>query len=115
MTSLSLKEITDAAAKRIRELLTQDKHKGSALRLTVISGGCSGMKYEVSIDKNIDPAVDILIDEGNNVRVVVDNMSMQYIAGSDLDYVQNNRLGWDFVISNPNSTSTCGCGESFGI
>ncbi len=105
-------EVTEAALRRIAKILANDG-KANALRISVDGGGCSGFSYKydlVSQDRQDD---DILI-EGQGGRVLVDTMSLQYMTGSKVDFVDD-LMGQSFKISNPNAVASCGCGTSFSV
>ena len=104
--------VTENAARRIRELQTQDEFKGLFLRISVNGGGCSGFQYGFTFDdeKKED---DVRVERGP-ITVVVDAMSLQYLMGAEIDY-EDNLEGARFVIRNPNASSTCGCGSSFSV
>jgi iron-sulfur cluster assembly protein len=108
---MPLIQVTEPAAQRIRALLEKDgKAETHALRLKVIGGGCSGLRYELAFDdqlREVDTEIEI-----NGVRVVLDEKSALYLAGTTLDFVDTlSESG--FKMNNPNASSTCGCGESF--
>ncbi|MGI9591695.1 MAG: HesB/IscA family protein [Myxococcota bacterium] len=105
-------EITEAAQDRIRDLLEKDgKLQTHALRMKVVGGGCSGLRYELIFDDAFGEG-DTEVEAGP-VRIVVDEKSALYLAGTELDFVDTlNESG--FKMSNPNAATTCGCGESFG-
>jgi len=106
-------EVTEAAQDRIRDLLhKEDKLDSHALRLKVIGGGCSGLRYELAFDDACGEA-DTTVDAGP-VRVVVDEKSALYLAGTTLDFVDTLQES-GFKMVNPNASNTCGCGESFGV
>jgi iron-sulfur cluster assembly protein len=109
---MALIEVTEAARDRIRDLLVKDdKLESHALRLKVVGGGCSGLRYELCFDDQLGEA-DTTVEAGP-VRVVVDEKSALYLVGTRLDFVDTlNESG--FKMENPNARSTCGCGESFG-
>ena len=109
---MSLIEITDPAAERIRELLDKEgKLASHGLRMKVVGGGCSGLRYELAFDDRVSDS-DTQV-EASGVRVIVDEKSALYLAGTTLDYVDTlNESG--FKMRNPNAATTCGCGESFG-
>ncbi|MBW2269386.1 MAG: iron-sulfur cluster assembly accessory protein [Deltaproteobacteria bacterium] len=105
-------EVTEAARGRIRDLLEKDgKLATHALRLKVVGGGCSGLRYELVFDDAFTDA-DTEVDAGP-VRVVVDEKSALYIVGTTLDFVDTLQES-GFKMQNPNASNTCGCGESFG-
>jgi iron-sulfur cluster assembly protein len=109
---MSLIHVTDTAAERIRALLEKDgKQDTHGLRMKVVGGGCSGLRYELAFDDQIRD-VDTQVEAGG-VRVIVDEKSALYLVGTTLDFVDSlNETGFKMV--NPNAKSTCGCGESFG-
>lgn len=85
--------------------------QGQALRIAVEGGGCSGFQYDIKLD---EPAEDDLILEGSGEKVVVDAVSLPFLAGATIDYTQE-LIGARFVIDNPNASSSCGCGTSFSM
>jgi iron-sulfur cluster assembly accessory protein len=104
--------VTEAAAEKITELLTEEHKEGAGLRVFVQGGGCSGFQYGLMIDEGEgDPDADQTF-EVNGVRVLIDPISMRYLQGAEVDFVDNN-MGGGFTIKNPNAKSTCGCGSSF--
>jgi iron-sulfur cluster assembly protein len=109
---MSLIEVTPAAQDRIRGLLEKDGRLGThALRIKVVGGGCSGLRYELAFD-DARGDDDTRVQAGP-VHVVVDEKSALYLAGTTLDFVDTLQES-GFKMKNPNATSTCGCGESFG-
>lgn len=109
---MALVEVTESARDRIRGLLERDgKLDTHGLRLKVVGGGCSGLRYELAFDDRVTDA-DTTIEVGP-VRVFVDDKSALYLMGTTLDFVDTlNESG--FKMLNPNAKTTCGCGESFG-
>ncbi len=104
--------LSESAARRVAVLLEQEDGDGVMLRVSVSGGGCSGFQYAFSLDSDVKD--DELVVERNGVSMVVDQISLMYIAGSEVDFIEN--IGGSyFVINNPNATSMCGCGNSFGI
>jgi iron-sulfur cluster assembly accessory protein len=103
--------LTDAAAKRIATIVARDAEK-TALRVSVEGGGCSGFSYKFDLVN--DRADDDIIIEKNNARVLIDSMSVIYMEGSEIDFVDN-LMGQSFQIKNPNAVASCGCGTSFAI
>ena len=101
--------LTPAAADKIRTLMAEDTDV-SVLRVAVEGGGCSGFQYGFTFDETINEDDTTLQKAG--VTLLIDPMSLQYLAGAEIDY-QENVEGAQFVIKNPNATSTCGCGSSF--
>ncbi|MBX8800865.1 iron-sulfur cluster insertion protein ErpA [Pseudochrobactrum asaccharolyticum] len=108
MTDIS---VSDAAAKRIVKILQKQTDK-SALRISVEGGGCSGFSYKFDLvdDSNDDD----LIIEKDGAKVLIDSISVPYIDGSVIDFIDD-LMGQSFQINNPNVTSSCGCGVSFAI
>lgn len=106
-------DITSNAAKRISELLAEEKLDQGAFRVAVEGGGCSGFQYIFAIEKTTGGAHDVLITK-DGATVVVDDISLGLLKGSQLDFVET-LAGSAFEIKNPNSTSSCGCGNSFSI
>jgi len=104
--------VTEAAAEKSTELLTEENKPESGLRVFVQGGGCSGFQYGLMIDEGEgDPASDQIFFV-NGVRLFVDPISLRYLKGAEVDFVDNN-AGGGFTIKNPNAKSTCGCGSSF--
>jgi iron-sulfur cluster assembly protein/iron-sulfur cluster insertion protein len=102
--------LTDSAAKKVKELVEAEGNSELALRVAVRPGGCSGFSYEMFFDS--DFADDDQKVEFSGVKVVVDSASLQYLNGASLDYKEG-LMGAGFTINNPNTTRTCGCGQSF--
>ena len=102
--------LTDSAAKKVKELVEAEGNSELALRVAVRPGGCSGFSYEMFFDS--DFATDDQKADYNGVKVVVDSASLQYLSGASLDYKEG-LMGAGFSINNPNTTRTCGCGNSF--
>jgi iron-sulfur cluster assembly accessory protein len=104
--------VTERAATRIREILA-DEPGGAMLRVSVEGGGCSGFRYDFGIEKG-DAAEDDVAIERDGVTVLVDPVSLEYLRGSEIDFVDE-LIGASFQIRNPNATSSCGCGTSFAL
>jgi len=103
--------LTDAAARRIEKILSKDSAK-TALRVSVEGGGCSGFSYKFDlVDAGLE---DDLILEKGSAKVLIDSMSLVYMEGSEIDFVDN-LMGQSFQIKNPNAVASCGCGTSFAI
>ena len=102
--------LTEGAIKKILSL--SEEEGPTNLRVYVTGGGCSGFQYGFSFDKDIDVEDTRISKEGANL--VVDSLSLQYLAGSTIDYSED-LSGSKFIIKNPNAVTTCGCGESFSI
>jgi iron-sulfur cluster insertion protein len=103
--------VTERAASRIREILAVEPGK-SALRVSVNGGGCSGFQYGFELEDMRND--DDLVIERNGATVLIDSTSLVYLNGSQIDFVDD-LIGQSFRISNPNATSSCGCGTSFSI
>ncbi len=101
---------TDSAANKVRELIEEEGNPGLKLRVFVTGGGCSGFQYGFTFDEDV--AEDDTTMEKNGVTLLIDPMSYQYLVGAEIDYSEGLE-GSQFVIRNPNATSTCGCGSSF--
>ena len=104
--------VTETAAEKINELLTEESRVGAGLRVFVQGGGCSGFQYGLMIDEGEGDAESDQVFEVNGVRLLVDPISLRYLQGAEVDFVDNN-MGGGFTIKNPNAKSTCGCGSSF--
>jgi iron-sulfur cluster insertion protein len=102
--------LTDAASTKVKELLDAEGNPQMFLRVAVRPGGCSGMSYEMFFDSDL--ATDDIETEYGPVKVVVDPASSQYLTGATLDF-KDGLQGAGFSINNPNTTRTCGCGQSF--
>lgn len=103
---------SDAAAAKVKQLLAEEANPELKLRVFVQGGGCSGFQYGFTFDENIEEGDTVI--EKNGVTLLVDPLSGQYLEGAEIDYVENLE-GAQFVIRNPNATTTCGCGSSFAI
>ncbi|HVM86487.1 MAG TPA: iron-sulfur cluster insertion protein ErpA [Candidatus Binatia bacterium] len=104
--------LTASAAKRIGELIAQEGDTSLMLRLSVSGGGCSGFQYGFSFD-NATQSDDHLF-ERDGVKMVVDDTSLDLLAGAEVDFVED-LVGSAFQVRNPNATSSCGCGSSFSV
>ena len=101
---------TDSAASKVKQLIEEEGNADLKLRVFVSGGGCSGFQYGFTFDEVVNEDDTAL--EKNGVTLLIDPMSYQYLAGAEIDY-QEGLEGAQFVIKNPNATSTCGCGSSF--
>ncbi|ANK85464.1 MULTISPECIES: iron-sulfur cluster insertion protein ErpA [unclassified Rhizobium] len=110
MTDTSV-TLSDAAAKRIAAIISAEAGK-SALRVSVEGGGCSGFSYKFDLADSAED--DDVVVEKNDAKVLIDSLSLIYMAGSEIDFVDN-LLGQSFQIKNPNAVASCGCGTSFSI
>lgn len=102
-------KVTERAFERLAEIGAGAQ--GKALRVAVEGGGCSGFQYDISLD---DPAEDDLVIEEKGERVVVDKVSLPFLANATIDFSEE-LIGARFTIENPNATSSCGCGTSFSV
>jgi iron-sulfur cluster assembly accessory protein len=103
--------ISERAARRISRILSAEPG-GTALRISVSGGGCSGFQYGFDLDR--ERAFDDIIVERDGAVVVIDPVSLPYMGGSEIDFVDD-LIGQSFQIHNPNATASCGCGTSFSI
>jgi iron-sulfur cluster assembly accessory protein len=110
---LTMINVSPTAATKITELLTEENKVGSGLRVFVQGGGCSGFQYGLMIEENGQGSGD-QIYESNGVKLFVDPISVRYLNGAEVDFVDT-VTGGGFTIKNPNATSTCGCGSSFNV
>lgn len=101
--------MTPTAVEKVRELLTQENDPNLGLRIFVAGGGCSGLQYGMTLDEEQDGDT-VIMQQG--FKVLVDEMSVSYIGGSEVDYVDS-LMGAGFTVNNPNAVSSCGCGHSF--
>ena len=102
--------LSDNAANRIKEIISNDETKSIGVRVGVKSGGCAGMSYVMEYAKEINPTDEIIEDKG--VKVFIDPSAIMYLLGTEMDYKQE-QFSSTFVFKNPNETERCGCGESF--
>ena len=102
--------LSDNAASKIKEILSNDETKSIGVRVGVKSGGCAGMSYIMEYAKEINPTDEIIEDKG--VKVFVDPGAIMYLLGTEMDY-KKEEFSSTFVFKNPNETERCGCGESF--
>ena len=105
--------VSEAAASKINELLAEENKTGSGLRVFVQGGGCSGFQYGLMIEENGQGSGDMVF-ESHGVKLFVDPISVRYLSGAEVDFVDN-IAGGGFTIRNPNAKSTCGCGSSFSV
>ena len=103
---------TDAAARKVMELIMEEANPDLKLRVYISGGGCSGFQYGFTFDE--EAAEDDIHITNDGVTLVVDPMSFQYLMGAEVDYTENLQ-GAQFVIRNPNAKTTCGCGSSFSV
>jgi iron-sulfur cluster insertion protein len=103
---------TDAAAGKVRGLIAEEGDDGLMLRVFISGGGCSGFQYGFTFDDNVSEGDTVVENQG--VKLLIDPMSFQYLMGAEIDYSEGLE-GAQFVIRNPNATTTCGCGSSFSV
>jgi iron-sulfur cluster assembly protein len=103
--------LTQPATEAVRELMARKNLEGYALRVYISGGGCSGFQYGMALDNNVRDSD--LVTETDGIKVLVDEISIQYLHGATIDYVDG-MTGSGFKISNPNIISSCGCGQSSG-
>jgi iron-sulfur cluster assembly accessory protein len=102
--------LSEAAAKKIMGLRLEEGKPEWGLRVRVVGGGCSGMSYELGWEEQAAEGDNVI--ESHGVKVYVDTESARYLAGSEIDFVENNMMGAGFAIKNPNVKLSCGCGQS---
>jgi iron-sulfur cluster insertion protein len=103
---------TDSAADKVKQLIDEEGNADLKLRVFVSGGGCSGFQYGFTFDEVTNE--DDTVMQKNGVTLLIDAMSYQYLVGAEIDYTQGVE-GEQFVIKNPNATTTCGCGSSFSV
>jgi iron-sulfur cluster assembly protein len=109
VTEIDVITMTPVAAEKVRDLLKQENDPSLGLRIFVAGGGCSGLQYGMTLDEEQEG--DTAISVGD-FKIFVDEMSIQYVNGSEVDYVDS-LMGAGFTVNNPNAVSSCGCGHSF--
>jgi iron-sulfur cluster insertion protein len=105
-------ELSESAITKISEILAEENNPNVKLRTFVQGGGCSGFSYGFTLDEQQNE--DDFVVEKSGVNILIDSMSMQYLQNAVIDYKEE-AMSSGFVINNPNATTTCGCGSSFGI
>jgi iron-sulfur cluster insertion protein len=103
---------TDSAASKVKALIREEDNDNLKLRVFVTGGGCSGFEYGFTFDEDLEE--DDTAIEKDGVQLVVDSLSFQYLVGAEIDFKEDLQ-GSRFVVSNPNASTTCGCGNSFAI
>ena len=103
---------TDSAASKVKALIDEEGNPELKLRVFVQGGGCSGFQYGFTFDEAVNE--DDTVMDKNGVQLLIDSMSYQYLVGAEIDYKEDLE-GAQFVIKNPNATTTCGCGSSFSV
>lgn len=105
-------KFTDSAAAKVKSLIEDEGNDALKLRVFISGGGCSGFQYGFTFDESVNDG-DTVVENGG-VTLLVDPMSFQYLSGAEIDYTESIE-GAQFVIRNPNATTTCGCGSSFSV
>lgn len=105
-------QVTQSAARKVKALIDEEENPTLKLRVYITGGGCAGFSYGFSFDEDAKEEDTVIVKDG--ITVLVDPMSFQYLAGSQVDYKEGLQ-GAQFVINNPNATTTCGCGSSFSV
>jgi len=105
-------KLSDNAAERIKEIMSNAEKESLGVRVSVKSGGCAGMSYVMEYTKEVNPNDEVIEEKG--VKVFVDSSAIMYLLGTEMDY-KTEELSSSFVFNNPNETERCGCGESFKI
>ncbi|BCL83498.1 heme biosynthesis protein HemY [Ktedonobacteria bacterium brp13] len=109
VTEISSITMTPAAAVKVRELLAQENDASLGLRVFVAGGGCSGLQYGMTLDEEQEGDTTVTVGD---FKIFIDDMSLGYVSGSEVDYVDS-LMGAGFTVNNPNAVSSCGCGHSF--
>ena len=104
--------MSERAARRIHEIMTEEQNTGMMLRVAVGGGGCSGFQYSFTFDDARNDEDRVI--ERDDARIVIDDVSWDFLSGAEIDFVEE-LIGAYFTIRNPNATSTCGCGTSFAM
>jgi iron-sulfur cluster assembly accessory protein len=104
--------LTDRAVRRIASILTSEP-AGTALRVSVVGGGCSGFQYRYDLVQD-EPSADDVVLTRDGARVLIDTVSLEYMSGSEIDFVDD-LIGQSFQVRNPHAVAACGCGTSFSI
>ena len=103
--------LTERASKELKELMEAESKGSAALRVWVAGGGCSGLSYGMALDDS-EPEAEDQVFEQDGIRMFVDSLSLNYMSGAEVDYVDD-AMGGGFKIENPQAVSSCGCGSSF--
>lgn len=109
---MSQVNFTGSAANKVAELIAEENNPALKLRVSVSGGGCSGFQYQFSFDEAVND--DDFVFEKNQVQLLIDALSYQYLSGAEIDYAEDLN-GARFIIRNPHAKTTCGCGSSFSI
>ena len=105
-------KLSDNAADRIKEIMSNAEKDALGVRVSVKSGGCAGMSYVMEYSKELNPNDEVIEDKG--VKVFIDANAVMYLLGTEMDY-KTDKFSSQFVFKNPNETERCGCGESFKV
>ena len=105
-------KLTDAAAARIKDIMSRSERPVAGLRVGVKNGGCAGMAYTMEYAESANPADEIVEDKG--VKILIDPKAVLFLLGTEMDY-RSDRMTSGFVFNNPNQTGSCGCGESVSL
>ena len=105
-------KLSDNAASRIKEIMSEAHKDSIGVRVSVKSGGCAGMSYIMEYAKDVKPNEEIVEDKG--VKVLIDPKAIMYLLGTEMDY-KKEKFSSQFIFKNPNETERCGCGESFKV
>ena len=105
-------KLSDNAASRIKEIMSNAEKDALGVRVSVKSGGCAGMSYVMEYTKEANPGDEVIEDKG--VKVYIDSAAILYLLGKEMDY-KKEEFSSSFVFNNPNETERCGCGESFKV
>lgn len=109
---VQLISMSDSAARKVKSLIDEEENDQLKLRVYITGGGCAGFSYGFSFDEDLKDGDTVVEKDG--VTMAVDQLSIQYLAGSEVDYTEGLQ-GARFVINNPNAETTCGCGSSFSV
>jgi len=104
--------LSENAASRIKEIMSQAENSTIGVRVGVKSGGCAGMSYIMEYAKEVKPNEEVIEDKG--VKVFIDSAAVMYLLGTEMDY-KKEKFSSQFIFKNPNETERCGCGESFKV
>ncbi|MEX2327686.1 MAG: iron-sulfur cluster insertion protein ErpA [Pseudomonadales bacterium] len=105
-------KFTNSAARKVKDLIEEEENANLKLRVFVTGGGCSGFEYGFTFDEDLED--DDTTIENAGVQLVIDALSFQYLAGAEIDFKEDLQ-GSRFVVTNPNASTTCGCGNSFAV
>ena len=112
LPSFKVMTLTDAAANRVKDIMTKSDKPILGVRVGVKNGGCAGMSYTMEYAESVNPLDEVIEDKG--VKVLIDPKAVLFLLGTEMDF-QTPKLASQFVFNNPNQTSACGCGESVAI